>query len=149
MPATYDKIGGTYSKQRRPDPRIAAMIADAVGRVNTAVNVGAGTGSYEPPTVDVVAVEPSAVMVAQRRLDAAPAVQATAESLPFGDRSFDVALAVLTIHHWSNQRRGLEECARVARQRVVRKRAAMNTASSAAGQTALNDCARRPAFEFV
>src|SRR5690242_18986973 len=119
MSATYDKIGGTYSKQRRPDPRIAAMIGAAVGRVTTVVNVGAGTGSYEPEDDDVVAVEPSAVMIAQRQPHAAPAVQAAAESLPFGDRSFDVALAVLTIHHWSDQRRGLEECARVARHRVV------------------------------
>jgi len=119
MSATYDKIGATYSNQRRADPRIATMIRAAVGHVHTAVNVGAGTGSYEPRDIDVVGVEPSAVMLAQRPPHAAPAVRATAESLPFGDRSFDVALAVLTIHHWSDQRRGLEECARVARRRVV------------------------------
>lgn len=119
MSATYDKIGATYSRQRRSDPRIAAMIRDAVGGVHSVVNVGAGTGSYEPRDIDVVAVEPSAVMLAQRPPRAAPAVRATAESLPFGDASFDVALAVLTIHHWADQRRGLEECARVARRRVV------------------------------
>jgi SAM-dependent methyltransferase len=95
------------------------MIRAAVGRADTAVNVGAGTGSYEPADVDVVAVEPSAVMLAQRARDSAPAVQAAAEALPFDDGAFDVALAVLTIHHWSDQRRGLEECARVARCRVV------------------------------
>jgi SAM-dependent methyltransferase len=119
MSATYDKIGGTYSRQRRPDPRIAAMIRAAVGDADTAVNVGAGTGSYEPADLRVIAVEPSAVMLAQRPPHSAPAVQATAEALPFDDGTFDVALAVLTIHHWSDQRRGLEECARVARRRVV------------------------------
>jgi SAM-dependent methyltransferase len=42
-----------------------------------------------------------------------------ADALPFGDDSFDAALAVLTIHHWSDLRRGLEEMARVARGRLV------------------------------
>lgn len=119
MPATYDSIGGTYSKHRRPDPRIAAAIRDAIGDAKSLVNVGAGTGSYEPSDLDVVAVEPSAVMVAQRKPQLAPAVRAAAESLPFSDGAFDVTLAVLTIHHWSDRRRGLKECARVARRRVV------------------------------
>jgi SAM-dependent methyltransferase len=67
----------------------------------------------------VVAVEPSAVMIAQRPPEAAPAVQARAEGLPFADRSFDAVMGVLTIHHWADRASGLEECARVARQRVV------------------------------
>jgi SAM-dependent methyltransferase len=119
MSATYDAIGAAYAKQRRPDPRIASAIDAAIGDARTVVNVGAGTGSYEPVRCQVVAVEPSAVMLAQRAPGSAPVVQGVAESLPFRDRSFDVALAVLTIHHWSDQRRGLAECARVARRRVV------------------------------
>ena len=119
MPATYDSIGGTYSKHRRPDPRIAAAMRDAIGDATSVVNIGAGTGSYEPTGLDVVAVEPSAVMIAQRKAGSAPAVRGTAESLPFADGTFDVALATLTIHHWSDRRRGLTECARVARHRVV------------------------------
>lgn len=119
MPATYDSIGGTYSKHRRPDPRIAVAIRDAIGDAVSLVNVGAGTGSYEPADLDVVAVEPSAIMVAQRKPGLAPAVRAAAESLPFSDGGSDVTLAVLTIHHWSDRRRGLQECARVARRRVV------------------------------
>jgi SAM-dependent methyltransferase len=119
VPATYDSIGGTYSKHRRPDPRIAAAIREAIGDAASVVNVGAGTGSYEPADLDVVAVEPSAVMVAQRRPASAPAVRAAAESLPFDDDTFDVVLAALTIHHWTDRRRGLRECARVARRRVV------------------------------
>jgi SAM-dependent methyltransferase len=85
----------------------------------TVVNVGAGTGSYEPRDRRVVAVEPSPTMIAQRPRDAAPAVVARAEALPLADGSVDAALAVLTVHHWSDQRRGLAELRRVARERVV------------------------------
>lgn len=115
----YDSIGREYSAARREDHRIASQIQLALGSVNSIVNVGAGTGSYEPRDCRVIAVEPSAVMIAQRAAEAAPAVQGRAELLPFRDRSFDAALAVLTIHHWGDQREGLEQCARVARTRVV------------------------------
>ena len=116
---TYDAIGRCYSMRRQPDPRLAAHIEAAIGRDATVLNVGAGTGSYEPVRGGVVAVEPSTVMLAQRPPSAAPAVRAIAEALPFRDRSVDVALAILTVHHWTDQRRGLAECARVARDRVV------------------------------
>ena len=119
MAARYDAIGRTYTATRGTDPRIAARIWDALGDARTVVNVGAGTGSYEPPDRDVTAVEPSAVMIAQRPLGAAPAVQASAEALPFEDASFDAAMAVLTLHHWSDLRAGCAELRRVARDRVV------------------------------
>jgi SAM-dependent methyltransferase len=115
----YDVIGRSYSRTRRTDPRIAAVIWAALGDARTVVNVGAGTGSYEPPDRDVTAVEPSAVMIAQRPPDAAPAVRAAAEELPFEDGSFDAAMAVLTLHHWTDWRRGIEEMRRVARRLVV------------------------------
>jgi SAM-dependent methyltransferase len=115
----YDTIGRTYTATRRTDPRIAAAILAALGDARSVVNVGAGAGAYEPRDRAVVAVEPSAVMIAQRPADAARAVQACAEALPFGDASFDAALAILTIHHWSDQRRGVAELCRVARRRVV------------------------------
>jgi SAM-dependent methyltransferase len=115
----YDRIGRTYARTRRPDPRIARQIAEALGGARSVVNVGAGAGAYEPRDRDVVAVEPSSVMLRQRPLDAAPAVQASAEEIPFGDGSFDAALAVLTMHHWSDWRAGVAEMRRVARHRVV------------------------------
>src|SRR5689334_3508419 len=115
----YDTIGATYTVTRRTDPRIAAAIWTALGDARTVLNVGAGTGSYEPPDRDVTAVEPSTVMIEQRAPDAAPVVQATAESLPFEDDSFDAAMAVLSEHHWSDRAAGLRELARVARDRVV------------------------------
>jgi SAM-dependent methyltransferase len=117
--SAYDEIGVTYATTRRPDPRIELQIAEALGDARSVVNVGAGVGSYEPRDRDVVAVEPSAVMIAQRPPDAAPAVQAPAEALPFPDQSFDAALAVLTMHHWSDWRAGVAELRRVARERIV------------------------------
>jgi SAM-dependent methyltransferase len=116
---SYDVLGRSYIQTRATDPRIAAAIWEALGDARTVVNVGAGTGSYEPPDREVTAVEPSAVMIAQRAPDAAPAVQAVAEALPFEDGSFDAAMAVLTLHHWSDWRAGIEELRRVARRVVV------------------------------
>jgi SAM-dependent methyltransferase len=114
----YDRIGGGYGRYRRPDPRIAARIRTALGAVRTVVNVGAGTGSYEPRST-VVAVEPSATMVAQRPAGAAPAVRASALALPFRADAFDAALAILTLHHWPDWRAGVAEMMRVARDRIV------------------------------
>ena len=115
MGAIYDTIGTGYTRGRREDPRIAAQLAAALGDSATVLNVGAGTGSYEPRDRPVVAVEPSAVMLRQRPPDAAPAIQATAEALPFPDGAFGAAMAVLTIHHWRNKPRGLTEMRRVTR----------------------------------
>lgn len=118
-PALYDRIGKGYPTLRRPDPRIAAQIHASLGNAQTVVNVGAGTGSYEPNDRKVTAIEPSAAMIAQRPSGAAPVVQASAEALPFPDKSFDAAMAVLTVHHWPDQVQGLHEMRRVARGPVV------------------------------
>src|SRR5439155_13232453 len=101
------------------EPRIAAQVWAALGDARTVLNVGAGTGSYEPSDRDVTAVEPSALMRAQRPAGAAPCVAATAESLPFEDQSFDAAMAVSTVHHWPDPIAGLHEMRRVARRVVV------------------------------
>src|SRR5580693_4933724 len=115
----YDTIGATYTVTRRTEPRIAAQIWAALGDARTVLNVGAGTGSYEPPDRDVTAVEPSALMRAQRHAGAAPCVAAAAESLPFEDQSFDAAMAIATVHHWQDPIAGLREMRRVARRVVV------------------------------
>lgn len=115
----YDTIGVGYARHRRPDPRIARALEREIGDAARIVNVGSGTGSYEPRRRRVVAVEPSSAMIAQRPPDAAPVVRGVAESLPFRDRSFDVALALLTVHHWSDPLRGLHELARVAPRQVI------------------------------
>jgi SAM-dependent methyltransferase len=117
--ASYDRLGRGYSARRATDPRIAAAIDAALGDARSVVNVGAGTGSYEPAGREVIAVEPSAVMIAQRPEGSAPAIQAAAEALPFEDDSVDAAMAIFTDHHWSDRATGIREMARVARKRVV------------------------------
>jgi SAM-dependent methyltransferase len=114
----YDTIGGTYTVTRRTEPRIAAQIWAALGDARTVLNVGAGTGSYEPPDRYVLAVEPSALMRSQRLPGSAPCLAGSAEHLPFDDQSFDAAMAVCTVHHWRDAVAGLREMQRVAR-RVV------------------------------
>jgi SAM-dependent methyltransferase len=116
--AVYDRIGRTYASTRRADPRIQAAIWAALGDAETVVNVGAGAGSYEPPST-VLAVEPSAAMIAQRPSGSAPAVQASAEHIPLADGACDAALAVLTLHHWTDPQQGIAEMRRVARRLVV------------------------------
>jgi hypothetical protein len=115
----YERAGAGYARQRRPDPRIAALVHAALGDAQTVLNVGAGTGSYEPPERQVTAVEPSASMRAQRPLELARAIDAAAEQLPFADASFDAAMAMVTIHQWADWRTGLAELLRVSRGPVV------------------------------
>jgi len=116
----YETIGRSYAATRREDPRIARRIHEALGDARSVVNVGAGTGSYEPVDRYVIAVEPSDVMAEQRPPSRVPAIRASAGELPLRDRSVDAAMAVLTLHHWDDaQERGVRELRRVARDRVV------------------------------
>jgi hypothetical protein len=115
--APYDRIGIGYNQVRRPDPRLAALIAEALGGARSVVNVGAGAGSYEPDSAHVVAVEPSEVMLAQH--PGSTRIQASAERLPFPTGAFDAAMAVMTVHHWADVRAGLAELRRVSRRQLV------------------------------
>jgi len=115
----YSALAADYAAVRRPDPRIGAQLAAALGDARTVLNVGAGTGSYEPTDRRVVAVEPAAEMRARRDPSLPPAIDATADALPFDDDAFDAALAVFTIHHWPDLDRGLAEVRRVTAGPVV------------------------------
>jgi len=115
----YDRIGVGYADRRRPDPRIAAHIAAALGDARTVLNVGAGTGSYELPDRSWVGVDPSEVMIRQRPRGSAPVVRGVAEALPFATAAFDAAIALLSLQHWSDPKGGLAELARVSRRQVV------------------------------
>ena len=115
----YDTLGLGYTATRGTDPRIAQAIGEELGDARSVVNVGAGAGAYEPTDRHVIAVEPSTVMIGQRSPDAVPALRAEAEMLPLEDDSVDVAMAVLSDHHWHDRLAGLRELKRVARRRVL------------------------------
>jgi SAM-dependent methyltransferase len=119
MAALYDTIGLNYAELRKPDQRIAAAIEAALGPADTVLNVGAGTGSYEPVNRQVTAVKPSIEMIRRRSPSAAKVIQASADHLPFCDSTFDAAMAILTVHHWSDKEAGLREVRRVTRGRIV------------------------------
>ena len=115
----YDRIGIGYVTGRQPDPRWMRQIERAIGDGVRVLDVGAGTGSYEPTDRTVVAVEPSRTMIEQRARGSAPVVQAVAQNLPFADGEFDVAMAILTVHHWADVDAGIAELRRVSRRQVV------------------------------
>lgn len=115
----YDHMGIDYSEVRRADPRFEAAIWEALGDAQSVLNIGAGAGSYEPRDRDVVAVEPSPVMIAQRQPGSTPAIQGVAEDIPLEDESVDAAMGVFTMQHWDDVDRGLAEVLRVTRNRVV------------------------------
>ncbi|HEX7835383.1 MAG TPA: class I SAM-dependent methyltransferase [Pseudolysinimonas sp.] len=117
--ADYGRIGRGYAEIRKPDPRIEAIVWEALGDARSVINVGAGAGSYEPRDREVTAVEPSASMRAERPADRVAAIDATADDLPFPDDSFDAAMASVTIHQWPDPERGLREMRRVSRGPVV------------------------------
>ena len=115
---TYDRIGRSYRVTRQPDPRIAAKVHAALSGMHTVLNVGAGTGSYEPAQT-IVAIEPSMVMIAQRPPGAAPCVRAIAEALPLREACVDASMALLTVHHWGDVAAGIRELRRGTRHRIV------------------------------
>lgn len=119
MRTSYDTIGVNYSDLRKPDARIETLISNALGSAETVLNVGAGTGSYEPAGRTVTAIEPSAEMISQRSASAAPVIQGYAENLPFDDDFFDASMAILTVHHWTDKQKGLNEMRRVTRGPVI------------------------------
>jgi SAM-dependent methyltransferase len=111
----YDQGGQLYAVVRRPDPRIASIIHAALGDASSVLNLGAGSGSYEPTDRHVTALEPSEVMRKQRPKHLAPALIGTADAIPFDTGAFDAAMAVLTVHHWSDRKKCLQEVRRVTR----------------------------------
>lgn len=116
---SYDKQNVKYTRHRQTDPFIFEYINKALGDAKTVLNVGAGSGSYEPVDRKVTAVEPSKLMREQRGADKVKAIEAFADDLPFDDDTFDASMAILTIHHWPDIKKGLLEMKRVTKNRVV------------------------------
>jgi SAM-dependent methyltransferase len=119
MIVKYDPLAFDYREHRKPDASFAAKIDAHAAGAKSIINVGAGTGSYEPRNCNVIALEPSVKMILNRPKDAAKAIQGLAEHIPFQRNEFDIAMGILTIHHWQNLRMGLSEMKRVARQKIV------------------------------
>lgn len=119
MNPIYDQIGLSYAVTRQTDPEIAQQLYAELTGATRIVNIGAGAGSYEPEHVDLVAVEPSAKMIAQRKVGSHPVEQAFAEELPFADNSFSHAMTVLSMHHWTDRPRAFREINRVATEKFV------------------------------
>ena len=119
MNATYDDIGNNYSVTRGTDPKIAEQLYAELHGATRIVNIGAGTGSYEPENIDLVAVEPSSIMISQRKVGSHRVEQAFAEKLPFDDKSFSHAMTVLSMHHWQDRARAFQEINRVTTEKFV------------------------------
>ena len=119
MEAIYDQIGINYSESRGTDPKIAKQLNFELRGATRIVNIGAGTGSYEPENIDLVAVEPSSETISQRKTDSHTVEQAFAEKLPFENNSFSHAMTVLSMHHWENRARAFSEINRVTTKKFV------------------------------
>jgi SAM-dependent methyltransferase len=100
MKDLYDGMSSNYISTRHADPRVGQWLQNALGTAQSVLNVGAGTGNYEPPGRRVVAVEPSAEMIAKRPPNTGPALRAAAEDLPFPSRCLNVwpAVGPLSVH---------------------------------------------------
>lgn len=119
MTVIYDDIGLGYNVTRRTDPKIAKQIEKNLVDATKIINLGAGTGSYEPLGVDLIAVEPSKLMIEQRAANAYPVKQAFADNLPFRSNYFSHAMTVLSMHHWQNRRAAFSEIKRVTTDKFV------------------------------
>jgi SAM-dependent methyltransferase len=115
----YDAIGINYSVTRCTDPKIAKQLYAEFQGATRIVNIGAGTGSYEPDNVELVAVEPSSEMISQRKPGSHRVEKASAEKLPFDDGSFSHAITVNSMHHWKDRALAFSEINRVATERFV------------------------------
>ncbi|PCH60722.1 MAG: SAM-dependent methyltransferase [SAR86 cluster bacterium] len=122
MNPIYNQIGQTYSLGRRTDPHIAAQLHSHLEGASSLLNIGAGTGSYEPKHIPVTAVEPSSTMIKQRLTSShvtTNVIQGPAESLAVADKSFSHAMTVLSMHHWQDRAKAFSEIKRVTRERFV------------------------------
>ncbi len=87
MKQVYETIGVEYASARRADPCIESLIWAALGSARTFVNVGAGTGNYEPTDRWAGTVESVATMLVRRRVSTVSARGCTERR---GRRTFDV-----------------------------------------------------------
>ena len=119
MNQIYDRIGNSYSLGRRTEPRIARKIWQFLDDADSILNIGAGTGSYEPQSSSLVAIEPSLTMIRQRGPQSAAVIQSVAEQIPFAEDSFSHTMTIVSMHHWRDKPRAFDEIRRVTKNRFV------------------------------
>lgn len=115
--SAYDRFMGRYSSLL--SPQLADLAGVAAGQ--RVLDVGSGPGALTGELVrrvgaaNVAAVDPSPPFVeaVRARFPGVDARQASAEDLPFDDRSFDAALAQLVVHFMTDPVGGIREMARV------------------------------------
>ena len=120
MPPAYDTIGDTYSETRKADSRIVDRIIQLLDLPAGAriLDIGAGTGNYSFALAErgftVAALEPSTVMSDQASYHSHVTwITGSAERLSFEKSSFDAAILILCIHHFSDLQSALREAQRV------------------------------------
>lgn len=99
------------AREQVPDPRAILDVGCGTGRLLIAAE-------HTFPNARLEGVDAAVEMVkrAQGMLPAASRItfrQSTAERLPFQDAQFDLVFSTMTFHHWSDQRAGIAEVARV------------------------------------
>lgn len=109
-----------YASAEGPDPREVLFAAVADARPRRVLEVGGGEGELAERIVrelgcELVGVDQSERMVELQCAKGIDARVGDAESLPFGDGEFDLAIAAWMLYHLPDVDRGLAELARVLR----------------------------------
>lgn len=120
----YDSIGTGYNSTRKADPYLTSRIIYLLNPESRGkyLDIGSGTGNYTSALaehgISMTGVEPSEKMIseAQSRNSNIRWLKGSAEKIPAVNNEFDGAIATLTIHHWTDLKKGMQEL-----QRVIKK----------------------------
>ena len=122
----YNKIGINYDKTRKADLRIFNKIFELVDYpVNKSIiDIGAGTGNYTNLLAEkgnrMVALEPSSVMINQAIKNVnVEWIKGFSEDINLENNVFDIAICILSIHHFNDWKKSFNEIFRVLKQRGI------------------------------
>ena len=120
----FDQRAAEYARHRKVHPGVVNELLESglFSPETHVLDVGCGTGNYAEALTEATGCRVSGVDPSQRMLDrardAAPwesLAQGSAESLPFGNDSFDVVMSTDVIHHIGDRDAYFSESARVLR----------------------------------
>lgn len=117
----YNTIGKGYNNTRCADPYIAGRVLALlhVSLNGKYLDVGCGTANYTHYMANAgytfYGIDPSDTMldIARTKEIGGTFIKASADSIPFEDAFFDGASAMLTLHHWPDKLKGIQELYRV------------------------------------